>query len=355
MIKVFTFEDSLGGLCEMFNSNKATLLDFTGATIFILMVILFLFQPITINSISFNENMLPSSIYQLNTIFLSIIIEAIPFVLIGVFIAGFIQIFLTEEQISRWIPKNKFSAILMSCSLGALFPACECGIVPIVRRLIGKGVPIYAGIGFLLTGPIINPIVIFSTYMAFGNDLKMAGLRMLLGFVVALIVAFLVSLFFKGNQMHSTISTSSHHHHHHHSPGSFSQKIADMLRHSIDEFFDMGKYLILGAFLASVVQTYVSSSWLLEIGGGTISSILVMMGLGYLLSLCSEADAFIAASFRNLFSGGSLLAFLVYGPMIDLKNTFMMLAVFRVRFVMVLILFITVTVFISTLVVYNWV
>ena len=125
---------------------------------------------------------LPDSFLQLNTIFLSILIEAFPFVLIGVLIAGFIQIFVTEDHIRRLIPKNRFLAVTMSCIVGAAFPACECGVVPIVRRLISKGVPIHAGIGFLLTGPLINPIVIFSTYMAFGNDMKMAGLRMGIGF-----------------------------------------------------------------------------------------------------------------------------------------------------------------------------
>lgn len=92
----------------------------------------------------------------------------------------------------------------MSCSIGALFPACECGIVPIVRRLVAKGVPIHAGIGFLLTGPIINPIVILSTYMAFGNDARMVGLRMMLGFVVAVIVALMISILFKGSQLKKT-------------------------------------------------------------------------------------------------------------------------------------------------------
>jgi uncharacterized protein len=86
----------------------------------------------------------PPSLLNLNTIFLSILIEALPFVLIGVLIAGFIQIFVTEDQIQRWIPKNKFLAVIMSCIVGALFPACECGIVPIVRRLVAKGVPIHA-------------------------------------------------------------------------------------------------------------------------------------------------------------------------------------------------------------------
>ncbi|RBW67419.1 permease [Bacillus taeanensis] len=290
---------------------------------------------------------LPNSFLQLNTIFLSILIEAIPFVLIGVLIAGFIQIFITEEQIRKWIPKNRFLAVTMSCVVGAFFPACECGIVPIVRRLVSKGVPIYAGVGFLLTGPLINPIVIFSTYMAFGNDSEMALKRMIVGFAAAVMIALIVSFFYQKSQLKEkqTLQVVS---------GlpvkkeSFLRRLDSMLKHSIDEFFDVGKYLILGAFFAAFVQTYVSSQTLLQIGEGVIGSTLVMMGLAFLLSLCSEADAFIAASFRNVFPTSSVLAFLIYGPMIDLKNTFMLLSVFKVKFVLNLIVFITVIVFICT-------
>src|SRR5207249_1822662 len=112
---------------------RANIIDFTGIFI-IALALLF---------ISFSSNFkasfdLSSSILNLNTIFLSILIEALPFVLIGVLIAGVIQIFVTEEHIQRWLPKNKVLAVIMSCVVGALFPACECGIVPIVRRLISK-------------------------------------------------------------------------------------------------------------------------------------------------------------------------------------------------------------------------
>ncbi|RXT14029.1 permease [Ammoniphilus sp. CFH 90114] len=308
--------------------------------------------------ISFEEDsFIPPSVLNLNTIFLSILIEAIPFVLIGVLIAGMIQIFVTEDHIQKWMPKNRFLAVFMSCVLGGLFPACECGIVPIVRRLIAKGVPVYAGVGFLLTGPIINPIVILSTYMAFGNDGQMAGMRMLLGFTVALVVASIISLIFKGNQLKKTMqsgqvqSSSSIQH----GTQPLSKRIEQMFKHSIDEFFDMGKYLILGAFFAAFVQTYVSSVWLMKLGEGVILSTLVMMALAFLLSLCSEADAFIAASFRNLFTPSALLGFLVYGPMLDLKNMIMMHAVFRARFVIVLCSLISIVVFASIMLIQLWV
>ncbi|MBD8025319.1 permease [Ureibacillus sp. Re31] len=279
-----------------------------------------------------------TSLPQLNTIFLSILIEAIPFVLIGVLIAGFIQIFITEEHIKSWIPKSKVKAVLTSCIVGALFPACECGIVPIVRKLIDKGVPLYAGVGFLLTGPLINPIVILSTYMAFGNDMRMALLRMGVGFIAALAIALVISFLFKSNQLKQkerSVSNSIA------KRPPLYQRVKGMFQHSIDEFFDMSKYLIIGAFVAASLQTFVPAQSLLAFGDSVYHSTIVMMGLAFFLSLCSEADAFIGASFRNLFPSTSILAFLVYGPMIDLKNMIMLLSVFKARFVFVLFLLIT--------------
>ncbi|WP_235617087.1 permease [Lysinibacillus mangiferihumi] len=296
----------------------------------LLMIILFLtptFFPSSAWLFSFATPLL-----NLNTIFLSILIEALPFVLIGVLIAGFIQIFITEQHIQKCIPKNKFLAIIMSCVIGALFPACECGIVPIVRRLVSKGVPIHSAMGFMLTGPLINPIVIISTYMAFGNDLKIAGLRMILGFIIAIIVALLISMLFTGTQFKKGIRTN--HAQHGTAKLSFFKKSSNMVNHSIDEFFDMGKYLIIGAFLAAFVQTFVSTKTLVDIGDHFTSSMLVMMLLAYILSLCSEADAFIGASFSSIFPTPSILAFLIFGPMIDFKNTIMMLGVFRLKFVL---------------------
>ena len=311
------------------------------STVFVLGILVCSLVPLFLKMDSFN---LSNSFLQLNTIFLSILIEAIPFVLIGVLIAGFIQIFITEDHIRAWIPKNKFLAVLMSCIVGAAFPACECGIVPIVRRLIGKGVPLYAGVGFLLTGPLINPIVILSTYMAFGNDMEMALLRMGVGFVAALAIALVVSVLFRTNQLKNA-KEHSHSHTRDKKKQPLVPKISEMFKHSIDEFFDMSKYLIAGAFVAAFLQTYVSTQSLLQLGETQFQSTIVMMALAFVLSLCSEADAFIGASFRNVFPTTSILAFLVYGPMIDFKNTIMLLSVFKAKFVVVLFILITSIVF----------
>lgn len=122
-----------------------------------------------------------------------------------------------------------------------------------------------------------------------------------------------------------------------------------MVKHSIDEFFDMGKFLIIGAFIAAFLQTYVSTNALFVLGDGLVGSTVLMMGLAYFLSLCSEADAFIGASFRSIFPSTSILAFLVYGPMVDLKNTIMLLGAFKTKFVITLVGFITLIVFVCVM------
>lgn len=288
-----------------------------------------------------------SSFLQLNSIFISILIEAIPFILIGVILSGIIQMFVSEEIIARIMPKNRFLAVLFGALAGVLFPACECGIIPITRRLLLKGVPLHAGVAFMLTAPIINPIVLFSTYIAFGNRWSVVFYRGGLALAVSLIIGIILSYQFKDNQLLKPDEPGHHHHHHH----TLLQKLGGTLRHAIDEFFSVGKYLIIGAFIAAAMQTYVKTSTLLAIGQNDVSSSLVMMGLAFVLSLCSEVDAFIASSFSSTFSLGSLIAFLVFGAMVDIKNLLMMLAAFKKRFVFLLIMYIVVIVLVGSLLV----
>lgn len=288
-----------------------------------------------------------SSFLQLNSIFISILIEAIPFILIGVILSGIIQMFVSEEMIARIMPKNRFLAVLFGALAGVLFPACECGIIPITRRLLLKGVPLHAGVAFMLTAPIINPIVLFSTFIAFGNRWSVVFYRGGLALAVSVIIGIILSYQFKDNQLLKPHEPGHHHHHHH----TLLQKLGGTLRHAIDEFFSVGKYLIIGAFIAAAMQTYVKTSTLLAIGQNDVSSSLVMMGLAFVLSLCSEVDAFIASSFSSTFSLGSLIAFLVFGAMVDIKNLLMMLAAFKKRFVFLLITYIVVLVLAGSLLV----
>lgn len=288
-----------------------------------------------------------SSFLQLNSIFISILIEAIPFILIGVILSGIIQMFVSEEMIARIMPKNRFLAVLFGALAGILFPACECGIIPITRRLLLKGVPLHAGVAFMLTAPIINPIVLFSTFIAFGNRWSVVFYRGGLALAVSVIIGIILSYQFKDHQLLKPDEPGHHHHHHH----TLLQKLGGTLHHAIDEFFSVGKYLIIGAFIAAAMQTYVKTSTLLAIGQNDVSSSLVMMGLAFVLSLCSEVDAFIASSFSSTFSLGSLIAFLVFGAMVDIKNLLMMLAAFKKRFVFLLITYIVVLVLAGSLLV----
>jgi len=293
-----------------------------------------------------------TSFLQLNTIFISMIMEAIPFVLVGVLVSGIIQTFVTEAWIARIMPRNVLLRTCFGCGIGLLFPSCECGIVPITRRLVMKGMPLNAGVAFMLSGPIVNPIVLFATFIAFGNDWRMVGIRAGLAIAVAFCVSLAVAFLFREPQFRGGVAPAA-------SDDRYAApvaaalepalvpaaspkptvraKLSSVVAHGIDEFFDVGKYLVIGAFLAAAMQTYIPTSYLLHLGSDPLKASLVMIVLAFVMSVCSEADAFIASSFRSSFTVGSLSAFMVFGPMIDIKNTLMLLSAFRTKFVVTLI------------------
>ncbi|MGO4888314.1 permease [Anaerobacillus sp. MEB173] len=289
----------------------------------------------------------PDSWVNVNTIFLGIVIEAVPFILLGVFVSALIQIYVSEDMIQRYLPKNAYAALIPAAILGAIFPICECAIIPVVRRLIKKGMPLHIGVIFLVAAPILNPVVFASTFFAFRNDITVVYSRMGLAFILAIIIGALIYLIFKNSDQLKwskeeligkvQVITSE--------PVKKMNRFKQTMYHAVDEFFDMGKYLIAGAFIAALFQTFLDRSILLSIGSGEVSSTIVMMAFAYVLSLCSEADAFVASSFGATFTTGSLIAFLVYGPMLDLKNTIMLFAFFRAKFVLVFMLVVTIAVF----------
>ena len=283
------------------------------------------------------------SFLQMNTVFISILIEALPFILLAVILSGIIQMFVTEEMLAKIIPKNRYLSVLVTTLLGALFPACECGIIPITKRLIAKGVPLHAGVGFMQTAPVINPIVVMSTYAAFGNSWRMVLYRCGLSFFVSFISSTILSFQFKDNQLKQALIPEVTH------TISFTSKLNGMIRHTIDEFFSVGKYLIMGALIASAMQTYIKTSTLVSIGHGKYSAILLLMALAFILSICSSADAFIASSFRSTFGTGPIVAFLVFGAIFDIKNLLMMLGTFKKRFVFFLFIYTFILTFIGAL------
>ena len=282
---------------------------------------------------------------QLNTIFISIVIEAIPFIVIGALVAALIEVFVSENTIVRLLPKNRFLSVITASLIGAVFPGCECGIVPITARAVKKGMPLHSAISFMLTGPIINPIVLFATYIAFGDSWTMVFYRAGLAIVVSILVGIILSFVFKDNQLKITNEP----HVHDHSHQTTKQKLLSVVSHTIEEFFNTGKFLVLGSFVASAMQVYLPTRILLTLGNTKITATLIMMALAFILSVCSEADAFVASSFRNSFSQGSIVSFLVFGAMVDIKNLLMMFGYFKPKFVIVLISLISSLVFIGSL------
>ncbi|WP_456277899.1 permease [Bacillus sp. AK128] len=305
---------------------------------------LFLFFFIDFSSFDPANLSIPSSWLNVNTMFLSIVLEAIPFILLGVFASALIQTYVSEETIQRFIPKNAIVALLPAALLSILFPICECAIVPVVRRLIKKGMPLHIGIVLLVGAPILNPIVFASTYYAFQSSMEVVYGRMGLAFILSIFIGLVIYLLFQNsNQLRWSreellgIQPME--------VPKVQNRFKSTLYHASDEFFEMGKYLIIGAFIASLFQTFLDRDILLELGSSETAAPAIMMVFAFVLSLCSEADAFVAASFGNTFSLGAILAFLVYGPMLDLKNTIMLFAYFKARFVLGLILVITISVY----------
>lgn len=296
-------------------------------------------------------NFLPHSILQMSAIFLSIVIEAIPFVLLGCIISGALQVFLTPERVKKILPRNKFLAILVGSFLGFFFPSCECGIVPIVTQFMRKGVPEHTAFAFMVTAPIINPIVLFSTYIAFGNSLKFALLRALGSFIVALIIGSWIAYFNRSPIMKSELHHHEDHHHEAANKPSFGGKVWSVLVHGIDEFFDTGRYLIIGALIASGMQVFLPTQFMMQLTSSKIIGILVMLVLAFTMSLCSEADAFVGSSLLSLFGTNAIVAFLVFGPMVDIKNLMMMKRSFHGKFILQLIVLISVIVTIYALVI----
>ncbi|MGT2714963.1 permease [Streptococcus respiraculi] len=274
---------------------------------------------------------LPASVLQAGAIFLSIIIEALPFVLIGSLISGFIEVYVTPDRVHQALPQNRFLRILFGTFIGFIFPSCECGIVPIVNRLLEKKVPTYTAIPFLATAPVINPIVLFATFTAFGNSVKFAFYRALGSILVALVLGIFLGFIQTGSILKEQ-ATPLHTHDFSHLSG--WKKVGQALIQSIDEFFDTGRYLVFGSLFASFVQVYIPTSILTRIGHNPFTAILLMMLLAFLLSLCSEADAFIGASLLTTFGFAPIMAFLVIGPMIDIKNLIMMKHSFKTSFIL---------------------
>jgi uncharacterized protein len=277
------------------------------------------------------------------TRFLGIFIEAAPFLLLGSLASGLIEAFVSRDDIARIMPKNPILATLVGTSMGFVFPVCECGVVPVVRRLYRKGMPISASIAFLVAAPVMNPVVIASTYAAFGFSPIFYG-RFILTFIVASTIGLIFlaeaipQRLLRPSAVMMPISGGSME-----APSVTTSRIALLpgLRQALvlarGEFFDMGRFLVFGSLLAAAMGTFAFDQEIQGLASNPVNSVFVMMLTAFILSVCSTVDAFLALAFTGSFTTGSVLAFLVFGPMVDIKSTMMFLGVFKRRVVVYLI------------------
>ena len=305
--------------------------------------------------------------------FTTIMLEAIPFLLLGALISAIIEEFVSEERISKMIPKNRVLGSLVGIFLGLFIPACDCAVIPVAMRLKKKKVPTNVIVSFMLASPIISPVVLLSTFFAFGETEKMLlfGFEMpklfvyrtIFGVLVALVVGIILDIICKDAVLKEETYEHHHHHHdhehihtcnHHHEGCSCSHheketgplgRVKNIINIMYGDFMGIISYMAVGALLAATMQILLPISNIGGIVQNKYISTFIMMLLAFALSLCSTSDAFIARTFMNSLSKNSILAFILLGPMIDIKNTILLNKSFNKKFVIVLVASIFITVY----------
>lgn len=267
--------------------------------------------------------------------FTSILLEGIPFLLIGTLVSGWIDRFLPPGAMTRFLPRNAYAGIAVSALLGLVFPMCECAVVPVIRRLIGKGFPVSNAVAYMLAAPVVNPIVAVATLAAFRGQgaVEMTMLRLGVGWMVAVIAGMAVHNLALHHVLRPSVLLTAV------SPAGSprtdtrgSERWRGALGVAANDFLDVSFFFILGAGAAAFLGTAVNQTLLLPFAMEPALAVGSMMALAVLLSLCSTSDAFVAATFV-MFPAVAKLAFLVLGPMIDLKLLFLYSSVFTRRFV----------------------
>lgn len=253
------------------------------------------------------------------TLFVSISLQAFPFLVLGVVLSGLIAAFVSPELVERMVPRNPYLAVPAAGLAGIALPGCECGSVPIAGRLVAAGTPPAAALTFLLAAPAINPVVLVSTAVAFPDQPRMVVAR----FAASLLAAVSIGWWWTARRRDAPLGAAHAHDH-----GGHWRRFTDSATHDL---VHAGGYLVVGAAAAASLQLVVPRSALDAIAGNEVASIIVLALLAVLLSVCSEADAFVAAGLPQ-FSLTSRLVFLVVGPVIDLKLVAMQRGVFGTRF-----------------------
>lgn len=290
-------------------------------------------------------------------LFQGLLLEAVPFLLIGVLIAALARWFSPGGAWLRRLPGHPIAGPLSGAALGFALPACECGNVPVARRMLVAGAPLGTALGFLFAAPVLNPIVIASTWAAFPDQPWLLLARPLGAVLVALALALLLQLLPEAELLRPDLLEERRLNQPLAQVGLLERRSGfvglpaaaptglpepsgppapapgwrEVLRHAGREFLQLAVLLVAGCAVAALVQTLLPRQWLLAVGGAPTLSILALMALSLVISVCSSVDAFLALGFAAQVTPGSLLAFLLLGPVIDLKLVGLLGLLFRPR------------------------
>lgn len=244
------------------------------------------------------------------TVCLAVTVQALPFLLLGTALSGAINAFVPARVFHRLLPKRPALAVPVAGAAGVVLPGCECASVPVANSLIGRGVTPAAAFAFLLSAPAVNPIVLTATAVAFPGSPEMVLARLLASLVTAVAMGWLWLALGRTEWLKPVARHTGHH------PG--RSRWNEFRRGFQHDFLHAGGFLVVGAMAAATFNVAVPRSLLETFSGSPWLSVLFLAALAILLAVCSEADAFVAASLTG-FSPGARLTFMVVGPMVDVK------------------------------------
>lgn len=269
---------------------------------------------------------LPSVGRDLVTLSASVLIESLPFIFLGLLLSVIVQVWVPAWVFDCVLPRNPWLRRAALSLLGILLPVCECGNVPLSRGLIMRGLSVPEAITFLLAAPILNPVTIIVTYQAFGWDHGILAARIIGGFIIANLVGWLFSRHPHPERLMTPgFQATCRAHHDHPESGSRVQR---SLLGFAQETSAVLPALIVGCLLAGIIQVGVPRDVLVALGANPVLSVVALMALAFIIGICSNVDAFFIVSFGAVFMPGAVVAFLVFGAMVDVK----MLALLRTTF-----------------------
>ncbi len=270
---------------------------------------------------------LPDALQDGVTLAISVFIESLPFIVLGVLLSIVVQIWLPARWIDRALPRTPWLRRGVLSLLGILLPVCECGNVPLARGLVARGLAPAESITFLLAAPILNPVTIITTYQAFGWDHGILVARVLGGFVIANLVGWMFSRHPDQGAILTPSFAASCRAHHEHADGDrrWSRSVARFA----EETSTLLPALAVGCAIAGLIQVGIPREWLEALGSNPWWSVLALMALAFVVSICSNVDAFFMLAFGSVFLPGGIVAFLTFGAMVDVKMVALMRTTFR--------------------------